>query len=289
MKISHRWGTDEHRWTERRLATEAQRTQRRERREKQICYFRSVLSVPLRPILLSVFIGAPSVADLPLMNWLKSDAGLVSRVAVGVLVFSLLAAVDLRRHGRSATRWREYLFLLLCVGVAMVYGAVNDQVTSSISWEYFYYGKELDKVLGPGTPPDAVRLHLHAAVVGMMATWSAGLLIGVALLLANNPRRDRPRLRYAELTHMLGVIFVITACCGAVGGVLGYFGGLTWASDDFREMMRSDLFRPRRFIAAWGVHLGGYLGGLVGTIVEVTVVMRRRRRLIPSPSGSGLG
>ena len=57
--------------------------------------------------------------------------------------------MDLVNKGRNATRWREYGFLALCVAVAIVYGIVNDQITSRISWEYFYYGKDLAPILGP--------------------------------------------------------------------------------------------------------------------------------------------
>jgi hypothetical protein len=218
-----------------------------------------------------------SLLVLAFFEWLKSNVSVAARIAGGVIIFAILAVMDLRRRGSEATRWREYLFLLLCVGVAILYGVVNDQITSTISWEYFYYGKELDRVLGPDTPPDPLRLHLQAAMVGIKATWSAGLIVGVALLLANNPRRDRPQLSYRMLARVLVMIFTITACGGIVGGLLGYFGGLTGASADFVEMTRTNIFRPRRFIATWGVHLGGYVGGLIGVIAGVTYILRRRR------------
>jgi hypothetical protein len=84
-----------------------------------------------------------------MLNWLiHTEAGLVFRLVVGIGIFAWLALADLRQNGRHATRWREYAFLLIAVAVAMMYGALNDQITSSISWEYFYYGKELYKTLG---------------------------------------------------------------------------------------------------------------------------------------------
>ncbi|HWE03769.1 MAG TPA: hypothetical protein VG326_15300 [Tepidisphaeraceae bacterium] len=69
-------------------------------------------------------------------TWITtSDAGLLARISVGSLIFLVLALMDLRRHGRHATRWREYFFLIEVVAVAMLYGAVNDLLTSRISWE----------------------------------------------------------------------------------------------------------------------------------------------------------
>ena len=129
------------------------------------------------------------------MSWLlHSDGGLLLRIVVGCCIFAALGIADLARHGRAATRWREYLVLLAAVAVALAYGALNDQITSAISWEYFYYGKELDKVLRPSVPPAGLSFHWEVAKVGLKATWSAGLIFGVVLLLANNPFGNLPRL-----------------------------------------------------------------------------------------------
>ena len=73
-------------------------------------------------------------------------------------------------------RWREYLFLFGRAGVAIIYGAVNDQVTSAISWEYFYFWKGLKDKLGPRTPPETLQLHWEAAKIGMQAAWTLGIL-----------------------------------------------------------------------------------------------------------------
>jgi uncharacterized membrane protein len=48
-------------------------------------------------------------------------------------------------------------------------------------------------------------------------------------------------------------------------------------NDDFAQMLRRDEMRPRRFMAAYGIHLGGYIGGLIG-IVAVIFQIRRQRR-----------
>src|SRR5689334_4116599 len=135
-----------------------------------------------------------------MIHWLlHTREGLIARVCAGGIIFLCLAVWDLKKNGRAARRWREYLFLIVCVLVAMTYGIVNDQVTSAISWEYFYYGKELETVLGPTTPPDRAAMRWQAAKIGMMATWSVGLLLGAALLIANNPRPSRPSLASSRL------------------------------------------------------------------------------------------
>ena len=212
----------------------------------------------------------------PVDEWIP---GLAVRITVGVLILLALAFHDYRRNRERATRWREYLILLVCTLAAMAYGAINDQITSTISWEYFYYGKDLDKVLGPATPPDAVRLHLHAALVGIQATWSAGLIIGVVLLFANNPSKTLPQLPRTTLLKFLPLILLITATTAGTGAYLGYAGHLTRFNEDFPIMLKTDLWRPRRFMAVFGIHLGGYVGGVLALLVTVPLILWKRRRL----------
>jgi hypothetical protein len=154
---------------------------------------------------------------------------------------------------------------------------MNDQITSRISWEYFYYGKGLDEVLGPVVPPDMARLHLAAIKVGVEATWSVGLIIGVALLLANNPRAARKQLEFGQLCEALGIIFGVTILLAIIFGVAGYEGLPSRFSEDFRQMVLHDEFRPYLFMCVFGVHLGGYVGGLAGCVVAAGWVMKKRK------------
>ncbi len=210
--------------------------------------------------------------------WFNTDAGLAARIALGAAFFALLGCIDLYRHGRQGRRWKEYAFLAAAVAAALIYGALNDQLTCSISWEYFYYGKGLAQRLGPAAPP-APGLRWEVAKVGMKATWTAGLLIGVALLLANNPGR-RPQLSYPRLAGHLALIFACAVVAAAVLGLLGYAGWPARWSEDFRQMLLHDEFRPRRFMSVYGIHLGGYLGALAGTALAVLHI-RHQRKLSP--------
>jgi hypothetical protein len=216
---------------------------------------------------------------MTLWDWItKTDAGLLARISAGASIFLLLALIDLARHGRAATRWREYTFLVACVAVALVYGVINDQVTSRISWEYYAFGKGLAPVLG-NLPPDPRRLSWEAAKVGLKATWTVGLLIGVACLLANNPKRDLPQLPLPRLFGRVPMVLACAVACAAALGVAGWRGYLSAWSDDFRQMVRHDEFRPYRFMAVYGIHLGGYVGGAIGTVIAVISVRRARRRV----------
>jgi hypothetical protein len=209
--------------------------------------------------------------------WLKTDAGLLTRVAVGCSIFAGLAIIDVVRNGRGATRWREYLFLIGAVALAMAYGAVNDAVASRISWEYFYYGKGLSERLGTQVPPDPGALRLAAIGVGLRATWSAGLIAGVALLIANNPKADRRRVSYGTLAVLPGVVFATAGVFAVVGGVAGRAGLLAWSNPDIAGIVKENLFRPAQFMTVYGMNMGGYAGGIVGTVGCVSWIVRRRK------------
>lgn len=214
--------------------------------------------------------------------WLKSDAGLLARVLIGIAIFTAFAVVDLCRHGRQAHRWREYLFLLVAVAAAMAYGIINDVITSSISWEYFYFGKGLDETLGQQVPPNMPALRWQAALIGLKATWTAGLIIGVALLIANNPRPNRPQLPYRSLYRLLPLVILATAAFAAITGFAGYRGWLVGLSSDMQSIATDPLFRPAPFMCVWGIHLGGYAGGAIATAAAVIWILRARR--IASPA-----
>jgi hypothetical protein len=209
--------------------------------------------------------------------WLNTDAGLLARIGIGASIFVVLAIVDLVRRGREATRWREYSFLLVAALFGMAYGVINDRIASGISWEYFYYGKGLDAQLGPHVPPDPAALRWAACEVGLKATWSVGLIVGVALLIANNPRKGRRQLPYRTLLKLLPMILLVAALFACAGAFAGSRGWLVWTSADLRGILRENLFRPHRFLAVHGMNLGGYVGGAIATVGAVVGIIRKRQ------------
>jgi hypothetical protein len=205
--------------------------------------------------------------------WMQSDAGLATRIAMGTAVLATLAIVDWRAKGKDARRWREYLFLLAATAAAMAYGVINNQITVTISWEYFYLheGKyaDLQSSLGWG------GVRWQAFLIGLKATWTAGLLLGVALLFANNPRKRRPQLPWSR---MYRVILWPTAGAAGLGALLGLAGwlGLLTRIGGFELYVEHDLWRPSHLMCVWGMHLGASAGGVIGAAVGVWRILRER-------------
>lgn len=208
--------------------------------------------------------------------WVFSDGGLAARVAIGGTILAIWAIDDLRRKGRAATRWREYAFLLVAAIAAAVYGAMNDLVTSSISWEYFYYGKGLMEKLGPLAPPAAGALAWGAMKVGMTSSWSAGVLAGALLLWANSHRWRRGTavdpMSMPRLARWLWRVAMGALIGGATGGIAGRIVAVYWAPADLQAICGLDGRRVAMFITTWGIHAGSYLGAAIATVCCVWLI-----------------
>jgi membrane associated rhomboid family serine protease len=106
------------------------------------------------------------------------------------------------------------------------------------------------------------------------------LVIGVAMLMANNPSKRLPRLRNRELLSYLPLLLLVTTAVAGIGAAAGHSALPARWNDDFAEMLIRNEMRPRRFMTAYGIHLGGYLGGAVATVIAACRIRLQRRRKI---------
>jgi hypothetical protein len=168
-------------------------------------------------------------------------------------------------------RAREYAFLLYAVAIAAAYAIVHDQITVTISPEYFVYGKGVT----------ASSLRWGAAWVAARASLAMGLFAGTALLVANAPRGPRTpgRLAYSHLAR-LALLPLATAAVGAA------IAGAVNAHARMGEATALSLGVPvenvPRFVTVWGMHFGSYAGALFGTAVSTARVWGRRRSVVPA-------
>jgi hypothetical protein len=159
--------------------------------------------------------------------------------------------------------------------VAGCYGALHDQISYSISPEYFTKFKLRQfSYVDFGWPPRA-----FAAEVGFLASWWVGMAAGWFVARAGLAELPPPvRRRYT----MRSFAILLTAC--PLGGVVGALVGvaLTQSLDaaDLRLLQYSlGLEDVRAFVVVGYLHAGTYLGALTGLIAAIIYIRKQVRRV----------
>ncbi|MEM7235310.1 MAG: hypothetical protein AAF517_24250 [Planctomycetota bacterium] len=167
-------------------------------------------------------------------------------LGAGVVAFERFV---LKRQTRRAS---EYVFLVGCALVGAAFGVLNDQITCSISPEYFVLGKEIDA--GDG-------FRWRVAALGAKAGVCAGAIAGGTLLISNTLGFLKP----ARELRALWRFTVPPLALAVLGAGVGSVAFPPLLSSAFIEGIEPDA-RPS-FLAVWGVHLGLYAGATLGLLV----------------------
>lgn len=158
--------------------------------------------------------------------------------------------------------WILVAALLLTPLVAGLYGMLHDQLSYTISPEYFTRFKFIQfRLEGQLDRPFRVL----AAIVGFRATWWVGIYLGVVQgftgLMQTSPHRMLRAVSRGVLLNLLTALVT-----GLIGLYIGYYElaktGVSWT-------LPPGLSDQRAFIAVGSMHNFGYLGGAIGAIVGV--------------------
>jgi len=156
---------------------------------------------------------------------------------------------------------------LLCIGAAIAYGIVHDQITVRICLEYFSL---FHPTILPLTSPT-----LLAFQWGIVATWWVGAGLGIPLAVAARAGTKAPlgvRDLYRPICILLICMAVGAAAAGTTGFLLAQRGVLSthWLDSMLPREMHG------RFIADWWTHTASYAVGIVGGLILcVTTYIRR--------------
>jgi hypothetical protein len=166
--------------------------------------------------------------------------------------------------------------VLLAAGclIAGLYGALHDQISYSVSPDYFHHLKFRQFDI-----PQALHNRLGAALVGWYATWWMGILIGIPLLSVG---LVLPGAR----NYLVGCLIAFglvaaTALTVGLGGLL--YACLTIHSpEDFAWGFPEGVADKVAFARVGAMHNFSYLGGFIGIVTGCGYLLIRRRRMRPS-------
>ena len=152
--------------------------------------------------------------------------------------------------------------------IAAVYGVAHDQLTYSISSEYFTEVKFKQFSYADFGFGDRI----FVCFIGVMASCWVGMAI--AWFLARRLIPNQPR---GKAIRQIGTAFAIVFGCGILFGCLGYGYGIWRGPDaDYNEWLWAtrhytitDIWA---FVRVAYIHNASYLGGLVGLITALLVI-----------------
>jgi hypothetical protein len=175
---------------------------------------------------------------------------------------------------------RKFAMFLLIVGVAIViaaiYGVGHDQVTYSISPEYYTKYKFIQfNLADSGAAQHMTQPRSAVVMVGVKASWWMGAIIGAALglfaLLFHNADR-----MFQSAIQALGITLLVAILSAVIGyqyghGTLAVRGVSWWLPPNVTD-------RPA-FITAGTIHNASYLGGAIGFVAGILFLLIKKARL----------
>lgn len=144
--------------------------------------------------------------------------------------------------------------------LAAIYGAVHNQISYTVAPGYFHEFKFRQFVIDP-----ALQGRAGASLVGALASWWMGLLLGVPIYLAGLFIRDTGTFWRCYIKASV-IVVAVTLLAGL--GALGY-AWVTFTPDSLPPWMEgrpvSDpVSDPVAFARAGFMHNFSYLGGVIG-------------------------
>ena len=176
---------------------------------------------------------------------------------------------------------RKILTIFLVAAMASViaglYGVINDQITFSISSEYYTKFKFIQFNLANENNIDKIKFsRIFVSIVGFLATWWFGLVLGFILGFFNLIQTSWQNLFKVSFNALLIAILVTF-----ITGILGLFYGFFFLSHQPRSNFEGwfipyNLENFRNFIAVGSMHNFSYIGGILGLIVAIFYSYKKR-------------
>lgn len=171
------------------------------------------------------------------------------------------------------------LYLLLAIVAAGLFGAVHDQISYSVSPEYFTRFKFLQFHLSDSPLPERLRV----ALVGVMASWWMGIPLGLFAGMAGLIQRSAAQMLRA-LLWSLPALVGFTLAVALIGLLYGVIQTRNFDMNAYAGWyIPRALENPRRFLCAGYMHNAAYIGGALAIPAAWVFHILCRRRWTRRP------
>ena len=155
------------------------------------------------------------------------------------------------------------MLFLIAIFLAGFYGAAHNQISYTVSPEYFTKFKFRQFGFENSTLPPRVR----AAMVGFLASWWMGIPIGFLVGAVGFIHHGYWRMFKITLWSFV-VVIAFTLLFGLCGLLYGYFQTRTINLADYQGwFIPNDVVNLRRFLCAGYMHNASYTGGTLAIFV----------------------
>jgi hypothetical protein len=155
--------------------------------------------------------------------------------------------------------------------LAGIYGAVHNQISYTVSPEYFTQFKFQQFQIGEDIPD-----RLGAAIVGWNAAWWMGILIGMVLIpMGLFIRGNAPF--FWVMIRVFGIVVLTTLIVGLAALAVAFVvvdAEMVGEIEIYGKKMTDDL----AVVRAGTMHNFSYLGGAFGLVLGGLTILRSRRR-----------
>ncbi|WP_445722216.1 hypothetical protein [Flavobacterium sp.] len=178
------------------------------------------------------------------------------------------------------------IIVIISILLSSIYGIIHDQITFTISEEYYTKFKfiqfglnnwNIGQDIGTISSPE-LKLYnprLGVTIVGVIATWWVGLLTGLLLGLVGLIHENGKKMLFITLKAIL-----ITTGIALVIGLMGLlFGKLFLTTSTPNWYFPNKLIHKDRFIMVGSMHNFSYIGGLIGLIISIRFSFKQKGKL----------
>ena len=167
--------------------------------------------------------------------------------------------------------------------IAGVYGALHDQISFTVSSEYFTEFKYHQFGFVDSPLPDRVK----AAAIGFLASWWMGVPIGLFVGVFGFLHKPA-RLMFTRSIRAFGIVAVVALVVGIGGLVYGWLFASHNLADYDGWFRPEGLAHPAHFLSVGHMHNFSYLGGVIGMVAGI-ISQFYQRVLPPKSEQTGAG
>lgn len=157
------------------------------------------------------------------------------------------------------------LILLISILLAGIYGIIHDQITFTISPEYY----TLLKFQQFNIKNLPLNTRIKVGMVGFLATWWVGLFLGFVYAFISLFRDSKKILKVTIMS------ILINLCVTFIFGISGYLFAVLFLSPEninwYIPLGTKDI---HNFINVGSIHNFGYIGGIAGLVIGIIYLIR---------------